>query len=64
MARLLHFLPRGIELFEERDQILNFLLVLDAGEDHLRAGHLDLRVLEIRRQIRLIPCDAGVLVGV
>ena len=51
----LRLLSRGVELLEERDLILNFLLVLDAGEDHLRAGHLDFRVLEILRQIGLIP---------
>src|SRR5712671_6774458 len=35
-----------VELREERPEIACFLLVLDAGEDHLGAGNLRLRVLD------------------
>src|SRR5439155_9752212 len=45
-------------------EIVGLLLVLDAGEHHLGAGNLALRILDVFEEHILAPGDAGVLVGV
>jgi hypothetical protein len=40
-------------------EVLDLLLVLDAGEDHLGAGDLRLGVLDVFGEDRLVPGDAG-----
>src|SRR5580704_15384121 len=54
----------GIELADIGPQVVDLLLVLDAGKDHLGAGHLGPRVLDVVLEFRLVPDDAGILVGV
>src|SRR5580704_18837405 len=54
----------GVELADIGPQIGDLLLVLDAGEDHLSAGYLGPRVLDVVLEFRLAPDDAGILVGV
>src|SRR3984957_19311229 len=54
----------GGELADISPQVGDLLLVLDAGEDHLGAGHLGPRVLDVVLEFRLVPDDAGILVGV
>src|SRR5271154_2951439 len=54
----------GVELADIGPQIGDLLLVLDAGEDHLGAGHLGPRILDVVLEFRLVPDDAGILVGV
>src|SRR5579862_2865870 len=54
----------GVELADIGPQVVDLLLVLDAGEDHLGAGHLGARVLDVVLELRLVPDDAGILVGV
>src|SRR3569833_2665984 len=44
-------------------EALGYLLVLDAGEDHLGARELDARVLDVFEELRLVPGDARLLVG-
>src|ERR1700694_1664608 len=53
-----------VVLRKERPEIVDFLLVLEAGEDHLGGGILGLRVLDVFLELALIPGDAGILVGV
>src|SRR5437660_273842 len=53
-----------IELRDERPQIIDLGVLLDAGEGHLGAGNLRLRVLDVVLELGLVPGDAGVLVGV
>src|SRR3979490_2883870 len=53
-----------VVLREERPEIVGFLLVLDAGEGHLGAGNLRLRILDVVLEFGLAPGDAGILVGV
>ncbi len=59
----LFLFPVGIELLEKGDQIVGFLLVLQAGIDHLGARDLRFRVLDVFAEGRLIPGDPGILVG-
>src|ERR1700686_3581812 len=54
----------GVELADIGPQIADLLLVFDASEDHLGAGHLGPRVLDVVLEFRLVPDDAGILVGV
>src|ERR1700684_4227553 len=54
----------GVELADIGPQIVDLLLVLDAGKDHLGAGHLGAGVLDVVLEFRLVPDDAGILVGV
>src|SRR5580704_8182421 len=54
----------GVELADIGPQVVDLLLVLDAGEDHLGAGHLGAGVLDVVLEFRLVPDDAGILVGV
>ncbi len=56
------FLPSRTELLEIGEQVVDLVLVLDAGEDHLGAGDLRLRVLDVLLERRLVPGDARVLV--
>jgi len=51
-------------LRDERPEIIDLLLVLDAGERHLGAGNLRLRVLDVFLELGLVPGDAGILVGI
>src|ERR1700730_8656085 len=53
-----------VVLRKERPEIVDFLLVLEAGEDHLGGGNLGLRILDVFLELALIPGDAGILVGV
>src|ERR1700681_636462 len=53
-----------VVLREKRPQIAGFFLVLDAGEYHLGAGNLRLRVLDVVLEFGLAPGDAGILVSV
>src|SRR3569832_2133268 len=53
----------GAERAEIGPEALGFLLVLDAGEDHLGARDLDARVLDVFEELRLVPGDARLLVG-
>src|ERR1700738_5321332 len=53
-----------VVLRKERPEIVDFLLVLDAGEYHFGARNLRLRVLDVFLELALIPGDAGILVGV
>ena len=57
-------LPVRGELLEEGGEILDLVFLLDAGERHLGAGDLGLRVLDVLGEHRLVPGDAGILVGV
>src|SRR5688500_4584736 len=57
------FLPRGVELLEVCDKVVDALLVLETGIDHLGAGDLGLWVLDVLLEDRLVPGDAGALVG-
>ncbi len=61
-SRLL-LLAVGVELLEERDQIIGLLLVLQPGVDHLGAGDFRLWILDVLSEGRLVPGDAGILVG-
>src|ERR1700722_19577561 len=54
----------GVELADIGPQVVDLLLVLDAGEDHLGAWHLGPRILDVVFEFRLVPDDAGILVGV
>lgn len=47
-----------VEGVQVRDQVLDLLLVLDAGEGHLGARDLGLRVLDVIAEGRLVPGDA------
>ena len=40
------------------------LLVLQSGIDHLGAGNFRARILDVFGEGRLVPGDAGILVGV
>jgi hypothetical protein len=53
-----------VVLRNERPKIVDLFLVLDAGERHLGAGNLRLRVLDVVLELSLVPGDAGILVGV
>src|SRR4051794_28441373 len=53
-----------VVLRNERPEIVDLFLVLDAGKRHLRAGNLGLRVLDVFLELSLAPGDAGILVGV
>src|SRR6185312_7627662 len=51
-------------LRDERPEIVDLFVVLDAGKNHLGAGNFRLRVLDVFLEQGLIPGDAGILVGV
>src|SRR5690348_10488472 len=57
-------LPVGAELADIGPEVLDVLRVLDAGEDHLCARDHRPRIGDVFLEIRLVPDDAGVLVGV
>src|SRR3954467_1892765 len=63
MQRLLLFAV-SIEVFEIGPQIVDFLVVLDAGEGHPRAGNLLRRTLDVFVKRVVLPRDAGALVGI
>src|SRR6478736_7538613 len=52
-----------VELLEEGDQVVDLLLALDAGEDHLGARDLGPGVLDVVGEGSFVPGQAGVLVG-
>ena len=53
-----------VELFEVCPQVGGFLRVLDARENHLGARDLAARILDVLLERRLVPSDAGILIGV
>src|SRR6266849_710185 len=54
----------GLELLEVAPEVAGFLLVLDAGEDHLGARHFGTRILDVALEGLLAPDDAGILVRI
>src|SRR3974390_724080 len=53
----------GVQLLDVGPQVVDFLLVLDASEDHFGAGDLGPWILDVFLEVRLVPNDAGILVG-
>src|SRR5450756_482824 len=53
-----------VVLRDERPDIIDFLVFLDAGEGHLGAGNLGLGIPDVFLELGLVPGDAGILVGV
>jgi hypothetical protein len=53
-----------VVLADERPEIVDLFLVLDAGECHSGAGNLRLGILDVILELRFVPGDAGILVGV
>src|SRR5215216_1719934 len=53
----------GTELLEVGPQIGDFLVVLDPGENHLGAGYLGSRILDVILERILAPGDPRILVG-
>src|SRR5713101_1590689 len=53
-----------VVLRDEGPEVVGLFLGLDAGECHLGAGDLGLRVLDVVEELILVPGDAGILVGV
>src|SRR4051812_5170071 len=53
-----------VELRDVGPEIVDLVFALDAGERHLGAGNLGLRVLDVFLELGLVPGDAGILVGV
>jgi hypothetical protein len=51
-------------LLDVGPQILDFLLVLDAGKDHLGTGDFGPWVLDVLGKGLFVPDDAGILVGI
>src|SRR6185312_14761974 len=51
------------ELLEVGPEIFSLFFVLEAGVDHLGARNLGARVLDIVLEARLVPADAGILIG-
>src|SRR5262249_47538413 len=49
--------------FQVGPEVIDLLLVLDAGEHHFGAGNLGARVLDVLLEGALAPGDAGVLIG-
>src|SRR5580698_4783406 len=54
----------GFELADISPEIVDLLRVLDAGKNHFGAGHHAARILDVFLELRLVPDDAGVLIGV
>jgi hypothetical protein len=54
----------GIELREIGPQVLGLLLVLDAGKNHLGAGNLGPRILDVVEKRGFVPGERSVLVRV
>jgi hypothetical protein len=63
-SKLLHLLPRRVELRQVGDQVRDLLRVLDAGERHLGAGDLAPGVDDVFAERRLVPGDVRLLVGI
>src|SRR6202011_1322508 len=53
-----------VELRNIGPEVVDLFLVLDAGKRHLGAGDLRLGVLDVFLELRLVPGDARILVGV
>jgi hypothetical protein len=58
------FLDISVELLDAGPQILDFLLVLDTGKDHLGTGDFGPWVLDVLGKGLFVPDDAGILVGI
>src|SRR5689334_11539774 len=54
----------GLELADIGPQVVDLLVVLDAGEEHLGALNHPARILDIFLELGLAPGDARILVGV
>src|SRR3974390_1549449 len=52
------------ELRDIGPEIVGFFLVLDARENHLGARDLAAWILDVLLERRLVPSDAGILIGV
>lgn len=48
----------GLELRDVGPQVVDLLVVLDAGEDHLGARDHGLRIVDVFLEVRLVPDDA------
>src|SRR6266850_39335 len=53
-----------VELAEIRPEVVDLLGILDAREGHAGAGYPLHRILDVLLERRLVPGDAGILVGV
>src|ERR1043165_2300961 len=53
-----------VELLEIGPEIVPFFCVVDTSKRHLGSGNLCARVGDVFLEGRLVPCDAGVLVGI
>src|SRR3954466_16364644 len=53
-----------IVLRNKGPEIVDFFLVLDAGESHFGAGNFGFRILDVFLELGLIPGDPGILVGI
>src|SRR6202043_906629 len=53
-----------VVLRDERPEIVDLLVVLDAGEGHLGAGNFGFGIPDVFLEFGLVPGDAGILVGV
>jgi hypothetical protein len=62
-GRRLLLLAVGIELLEKGHQVVGFLLVHQAGIDHLGARDFRFRILDVLAEGGFVPGDPGVLVG-
>src|SRR5215204_6587534 len=58
------FLPFScrVELFEISDDIIDLLRIFQTWKNHLGAGYLGLRILDVFAESRFIPGDSGILV--
>src|ERR1700743_2096598 len=58
------FFAVGPKLLEIGNDIVNVLILRQTRENHLGAGNLGARVFQIFLQGRVVPGEAGVLVGI
>src|ERR1700752_3727290 len=63
-AGLLFDIAVGIGLFEVGPKVVDFLILLYAGENHFRSRDFSLGILDVFLEGRLIPNDARILVGI
>src|ERR1700761_3518985 len=62
--RLFLDITMRVELANIGPQIVDLLLVLDAGEGHFGVRYHGARALDVLLECRLVPDDAGVFIGV